>query len=63
MCCGGRMEVFIEPLQSREQFYVFGAGHVATTTAAALCALDFAVTVIDDRPEWGSKRRFPTATL
>jgi xanthine dehydrogenase accessory factor len=57
------MEVFIEPLQSREPFYIFGAGHVAAATAPALCALDFSVTVIDDRPEWSSEERFPTTTL
>ncbi len=29
MCCGGRMEVYVEPLQVRVPMVVFGAGHVA----------------------------------
>ena len=29
MCCGGRMEIFIEPIEAQPRLVVFGAGHVA----------------------------------
>ncbi|MFT4621988.1 MAG: xanthine dehydrogenase accessory factor [Myxococcota bacterium] len=63
MCCGGRVEVWIEPLDVREEFVVFGAGHVAAATVPLLHSLDFAVTVVDDRPEWNSADRFDGCTL
>src|SRR5687768_5194945 len=33
MCCGGEMEVFVEPIESRPKLVLFGAGHVALPTA------------------------------
>ena len=59
MCCGGEMEVYIEPLQIRHPLVIFGAGHVAMATAPSLCALDFSVTIVDERPEYARSERFP----
>jgi len=61
MCCGGQMEVFLDPIDVRERFFLFGAGHVAHALAPMLHALDFAVTVVDDRPELNNEARFPYA--
>ena len=33
MCCGGRMEIFIEPVEGTPRLHIFGAGHVARATA------------------------------
>ena len=63
MCCGGSMEVYIEPLAPREPFVLFGAGHVAHALAPMLRALDFDVTVVDDRDEWCTAERFAGCTL
>lgn len=51
----------LEPFAAAPPLYIFGAGHVSRPTAhiAALCG--FAVTVLDDRPEFASVERFPTA--
>ena len=62
MCCGGQMEVYIEPLPTRPRAVVFGAGHVAHATVPLLHALDFDVTVVDERDEWNTEERFPSAT-
>ncbi len=62
MCCGGRMEVFVEPIESVRRLFLFGAGHVAKPTAAFAGALGFAVTVIDDRDELNTEARFPGCT-
>lgn len=63
MCCGGEMEVFVEPLDVRAPFWVFGAGHVAAAVVPLLVSLDFAVTVVDERPEWAREARFPGAAV
>jgi len=59
MCCGGLMEVYIEPLQIRSPLVIFGAGHVAAAVAPLLEALDFDVTIVDDREDLNSAERFP----
>jgi xanthine dehydrogenase accessory factor len=59
MCCGGRMEVFVEPIVPPLRLFVFGAGHVARPTCQLVRTLGFAVTVIDDRAELNTEERFP----
>lgn len=59
MCCGGEMEVYVEPIQVREPFVVFGAGHVAGAVAPLLARLGFGVTVVDDRDDLAVPERFP----
>jgi xanthine dehydrogenase accessory factor len=61
MCCGGEMEVFMDPVQQKQKFLMFGAGHVAHALAPILAALNFDVCVIDDRPELIEEDRFPLA--
>ena len=61
MCCGGQVEVYVEPLQVRSPMVMFGAGHVAHALAPMLDALDFDVTVVDDRTELNNEERFPVA--
>jgi xanthine dehydrogenase accessory factor len=63
MCCGGAMDVYLEPLAPTERLYIFGAGHVARPTARLAAELGFAVTVIDEREEFATAERFPDATL
>ncbi len=63
MCCGGRMEVYIEPLQIRSPIVIFGAGHVAKAVAPVLVALDYAVTIVDGRDELATEHRFPGCTV
>lgn len=59
MCCGGRTEVFVEPVGGRERIVVYGAGHVSRALAPVLVALDFDVTVVDERPDWATPDAFP----
>lgn len=62
MCCGGAMEVFIEPLALRETLHLFGAGHVGRPLAALARDLGFDVCVYDEREEWLTEARFPGVT-
>lgn len=59
MCCGGRMEVFVEPVEASQRLIVFGAGHVAKPVAALAQTLGFSVVVVDDREELNDAARFP----
>lgn len=59
MCCGGRMEVFVEPIEPAPRLVVFGAGHVARPTAALAKTVGFRVTVVDDRDDFNTEERFP----
>lgn len=49
MKCGGRVALFYEYLRSSPRLYLFGGGHVGQALVRSLKALDFYVTVIDDR--------------
>lgn len=51
----------IEPLALATHAYLFGGGHVAQCVAPLLAQLDFAPIVYDDRAEFASVERFPTA--
>jgi xanthine dehydrogenase accessory factor len=59
MCCGGRMEVFVEPIEGAPRLVIFGAGHIGRATAAIARGVGFAVTVVDDREELNTEERFP----
>ncbi len=59
MCCGGAMEVFIEPLELTDSLHLFGAGHVGQPLAALARDLGFDVRVYDERDEWLTPERFP----
>lgn len=43
------------------RLFICGGGHVAKEVAALASHLDFAVTVVDDRPDLANRERFPTA--
>jgi len=51
MCCGGTVELFIEPIMNRKKVYIFGAGHIGKALAKFATDLDFNVTLIDERYE------------
>jgi xanthine dehydrogenase accessory factor len=61
MICGGQLDVFLEPILPAETLYLFGAGHLSQSTAVVAKMLGFRVVVIDPRPEYNNKGRFPGA--
>jgi xanthine dehydrogenase accessory factor len=63
MCCGGRMEIFIEAVEPAQRLTIFGAGHVARPTAALARAVGFEVTIVDEREELATADRFPGCVL
>jgi len=63
MICGGQVDLFLEPIQSYETLFLFGAGHISQTTATVGKMLGFQVVVIDPRPDYNNPERFPDADL
>jgi xanthine dehydrogenase accessory factor len=49
MCCGGSVEVLVEPLEPMVSVLIVGAGHVGVVTAPLLASLGFHVTLCDGR--------------
>ena len=63
LVCGGRMQVFIEPIEGTPVLCLFGAGHVAQPLARMAKACGFRVEVADDRVKFANAERFPEADL
>jgi len=61
MICGGNMEVFVEPILPEPCLLIFGAGHISLSLAKMGKMVGFRVVVIDDRPEFANRERFPEA--
>ena len=61
MCCGGKMAVFIEPMQVAPKLVIFGAGHVSAALSRMATHAGFIVHIADERTEWLTPERFPEA--
>jgi xanthine dehydrogenase accessory factor len=60
LACGGTVEIFIEPLGSPLVF-IFGAGHIALELAPLVHKVGMGCVVVDDRPQFANRERFPEA--
>lgn len=60
IACGGIVEIMVESLEEA-RVVLIGAGHVAQAVARLAARLDFRVTVVDDRPDFANRERFPEA--
>lgn len=61
MCCGGEMEVFVEPLVPEPPLVVCGGGHVAQALVPLGRSVGFAPIVVEDLEEMATQERFPDA--
>lgn len=61
LICGGRMDVFIEPVAPPPDLYIVGAGHVGFHLARVAAPLGYRLHVIDDRAAFANDERFPGA--
>ncbi len=59
MICGGIMDVFIEPITFSPTLFIFGGGHISLSLAKMGKLAGFRVVVLDDRPEFACRERFP----
>jgi xanthine dehydrogenase accessory factor len=61
MCCGGRMEIFIEPIGNRPWLVVFGGGHVGQALVSVATTAGFRVHLVDGREGFAEADRHPAA--
>ena len=59
MCCGGSVDIVIEPMTPEARVLLVGAGHVGIFLAPLLASLGFLVTVCDSREEAADPARLP----
>ncbi len=57
--CGGEIKVFIEPFAGKKHLIICGAGHIALPLSFLGKMLNLKVSIIDNRPEFANRERFP----
>ena len=55
-------ETYVRRFVPEERLILLGGGHIAQPLCAMGSLLDFSVTVVDDRPEYANRQRFPDAS-
>jgi xanthine dehydrogenase accessory factor len=61
MACGGKAEIYIHVYGARLQLVLFGGGHVNVELSRFADRFGFAVTVVDERPDWCNETLYPMA--
>jgi xanthine dehydrogenase accessory factor len=61
MVCGGALDILIKPVLPPPVLYIFGAGHIGLNVYKAGHFAGFDVIVIDERPAFANRERFPDA--
>lgn len=51
-CCGGKVELIIEPMNQSPELYLFGAGHIGVAICDVLKDTPFSITLLDTRENW-----------
>ena len=51
-CCGGKVELIIEPMNQTPELYIFGAGHIGVEICEVLKKTPFQIHLCDTRPDW-----------
>ncbi|MFN8008582.1 MAG: XdhC/CoxI family protein [Terriglobia bacterium] len=61
LICGGKVEIFVEPILATPTAYIFGAGHISKSISKISTVAGFNTVIIDDRPRYANRERFPEA--
>jgi xanthine dehydrogenase accessory factor len=61
--CGGEATVFIEIITRGERLVILGGGHIGLALYKIALETGFSVAIVDERPEFAAKERFPEAEL
>lgn len=59
--CGGEVDIHIDVVKPDPRLMIIGAGHIAIPLARMAAMVDMRVVVVDDRPEYATRERFPDA--
>jgi xanthine dehydrogenase accessory factor len=61
MDCIGTVDIFVQVFTQRDEIMLIGAGNVAHAIYQIAEMLDYEIIIVDDRPEYATKERFPKA--
>ena len=61
LICGGKVEIFIEPILATPTAFIFGAGHISKSISRIATLAGFNTVIIDNRPQYANAERFPEA--
>jgi len=61
LSCGGKVEIFVEPVLPIPEMIIFGAGHISTQVSKIAVIAGFRTTIVDNRPIYANAERFPEA--
>src|SRR6516162_11857681 len=61
LICGGKVEIFVEPILPTPEMIIFGAGHISTQVSKIATIAGFRTTIVDNRPVLANAERFPEA--
>lgn len=61
LICGGKVEIFIEPILAIPTAYIFGAGHISKFISRIATLAGFHTILVDNRPQYANAERFPEA--
>ncbi len=61
LICGGKLEIFVEPILPVPRAIIFGAGHISTQLSKIATTAGFKTWIVDDRPIYANETRFPEA--
>jgi len=61
LICGGKLDIFIEPVLPVPRAVIFGAGHISTQLSKIATTAGFKTWIVDDRPIYANEARFPEA--
>jgi xanthine dehydrogenase accessory factor len=59
MMCGGKLDIYIEPILPDAKLIIFGAGHITRSLAPLMKSAGFQVSVVEDSPDLLQKEKFP----
>jgi xanthine dehydrogenase accessory factor len=61
LICGGKVEIFVEPIIPVPEMIIFGAGHISRQVSKIATIAGFRTTIVDNRPIYANAERFPEA--
>jgi xanthine dehydrogenase accessory factor len=61
LICGGKLDIYVEPVLPVPRVVIFGAGHISTHVSRVATVAGFRSWIVDDRPIYANATRFPEA--
>ncbi|KJS29531.1 MAG: hypothetical protein VR64_20460 [Desulfatitalea sp. BRH_c12] len=56
-----QLDCYVEPIIRQPVVYIFGGGHISLYLSRLIAMIDFRLIIVDDRPEFANRQRFPHA--